>query len=237
MKTSPSSAPSGAPANALPEPYRVAVYYAPAPEDPLWSLGSTWLGRDAATGAAIPQPDIPGLQAATSSPRRYGFHATLKPPMQLAAPLPDFLAAVRALAARLTPFALPTLEVTQLGAFIALCETTPSPALHALADACVTALDSFRRPEDAATQTSRAAGATARQAANIAKWGYPYVLEDWRFHMTLSNALSPNNLAPAAAAFFPNILAAERYVTDLAIFAEPAPGADFSLLARAKLSG
>jgi hypothetical protein len=221
----------------LPEPYRVAVYYAPAVDDPLWTLGSAWLGRDAATGQPVHQPAIPGLGAATSSPRRYGFHATLKPPMQLAAPLPDFLAAVRALAAPLTPVPLPRLEVTRLGAFIALCQTTPSPALHALADACVIGLETFRRPEDDAAQAARAAGATARQAANIARWGYPYVLADWRFHMTLSNALNPNPLAPAAAAFFADALEMPRFVTDLAIFAEPEPGADFNLIARQKLGG
>jgi hypothetical protein len=221
----------------LPEPYRVAVYYAPAADDPLWARGCAWLGRDAATGLAVPQPDIPGLPAATSSPRRYGFHATLKPPMRLCAPLPDFLTAVRALAARLAPVPLPPLGVTELGDFIALCETAPSPALHALADACVTALDIFRRPEDEATRAARAARATARQAQNIARWGYPYVLADWRFHMTLSNPLTPNLLAPAAAAVFADALDTPRLVTDLAIFAEPEPGADFTLIAREKLGG
>ncbi|MBV9811843.1 MAG: hypothetical protein JO326_03780, partial [Acetobacteraceae bacterium] len=64
---------------------RVAVYYAPSPDDPLWECAVRWLGRDPATGASCRQPDVAGIEEATADPRLYGFHATLKPPMRLAA--------------------------------------------------------------------------------------------------------------------------------------------------------
>ena len=78
-------------------PYRVAVYYAPAADDPLWARGCTWLGRDPETGVELPQPDIDGIAAQVTEPRRYGFHATLKPPMQLTGTLDQFLRDVKRL--------------------------------------------------------------------------------------------------------------------------------------------
>ena len=43
---------------------RVALYWAPALDDPLHALGSAWLGRDAETGATLPQTVLPGLDTA-----------------------------------------------------------------------------------------------------------------------------------------------------------------------------
>ena len=65
-------------------PARVAVYYAPRPDDPLFAAGATWLGRDPESDAPAPQPDLPDIVEITAEPRLYGFHATLKPPMRLA---------------------------------------------------------------------------------------------------------------------------------------------------------
>jgi hypothetical protein len=222
---------------ALPEPYRAAVYYAPEVSDPLWTRGCAWLGRDPERGEAVEPPSVFDLAALTSSPRRYGFHATLKPPMRLAGTFAAFLADVRALAATLQPFALPTLGVVALGRFIALCPVEPSDALQALADACVMRLDAHRRPESDAEQAKRGIGRSASQLRNIARWGYPLVLEDWRFHMTLSNPLEDHRLALAAQTHFAEALAMPRRVESLAVFIEPEPGADFRLAHRVRLAG
>jgi Protein of unknown function (DUF1045) len=220
---------------ALPEPYRVAVYYAPAAEDPLWARGCTWLGRDPATGAALPQPDVEGIAAQTTDPRRYGFHATLKPPMRLAGKLDDFLADTESLAQRMQAFTLPRLAVQKIGHFIALCPTVPSPALQALADACVTEFDAHRLAEDAAVMAKRAAGRSARQLAYLERWGYPHVLEEWRFHMTLSNSSDNDFLLPIAEKFFADALALERRVENLTVFIEPAPNTPFQILEHFRL--
>ena len=86
-----------------PSTFRVAVYYAPELDDPLWAAGNRWLGRDPETGATLARPvgtDIPNL---TDEPAAYGLHATLKPPMRLApgTRYEDFSAAVADLAAGL----------------------------------------------------------------------------------------------------------------------------------------
>jgi hypothetical protein len=219
----------------LPEPYRVAVYYAPAAEDPLWARGCRWLGRDPATGASLKQPDVEGIAAHTTDPRRYGFHATLKPPMRLAERLDDFLSDVERLARRLESFDLPTLSVQKISRFVALCPTAPSPALQALADACVTELDAHRRPEDPEALAKRAAGRSIRQLGYLQRWGYPLVLEDWRFHMTLSNSTDHESLLPNAEKFFADALAMDRRVENLTVFVEHEPNTPFQILTTFRL--
>jgi hypothetical protein len=218
----------------LPEPYRAAVYYAPERDDPLWAAGCGWLGGDPETGVLAPQPDVPGIAATTTDPRRYGFHATLKPPMRLRGTFDEFLADVEKLARRLAPFEMPRLHVADDFGFLALL-AEPSAALDEIAAACVTELDAHRLPEDAALQAKRAIGRTEAQLRNLARWGYPYVLEDWRFHMTLSNSGAAAALLEAARRYFAVAMATPRSFESLTIYIEPGPGETFRLVRRVRL--
>jgi hypothetical protein len=218
------------------KPYRVAVYYAPAREDPLWPACCAWLGRDPEAGALCNQPAIEYIGIATSSPRRYGAHATLKPPMRLRGAYGNFVADVESLATRLHNFPMPQLEVVYLKNFLALCPALPSDPLNALAARCVTELDHHRLPEDAAGRAKRAIGRSPSELKNLARWGYPLVLADWKFHITLSDTGAPDLLAPAQAYFAP-ALTQQRMFESLTIFCEDEPGDDFRLAARIKLGG
>ena len=66
---------------------RYGIYV--VPKAALYRAGADWLGWDSETGRAAPQPALDGLPespaALTASPRRYGFHGTIKPPFRLAA--------------------------------------------------------------------------------------------------------------------------------------------------------
>ncbi len=222
---------------------RVAVYYAPPPDDPLFAEAATWLGRDPESNAPAPQPDLPDIAAITAEPRLYGFHATLKPPMRLAEGRQwfDVLEAATALAGRTAPFPLPALAVSDVFGFLALCETTPCPALQALADACVAHLDPFRTPPpDAELARRRRGGLTPQQDAMLVRWGYPYVFETWFFHMTLTRRLTAEEKAiyqPAAERYFARAIATPRQVRDLCLFIQPAPGEPFVIAERLKLRG
>ncbi len=217
---------------------RAAAYYAPAPGDPLWTAGCDWLGRDPQSGRRTVHP---GRDALTADPRQYGFHATLKPPMRLAHPWNALMEDAAALAEGLEAFDLPRLEVADLHGFLALRETAPCPALHALADACVAGLDSHRVPPDAAEiARRRKGGLTAQQDAMLLDWGYPYVFATWRFHMTLTRRLSANEQAavrPQAEAHFAAALALPRRVTDICLFTQAGPDAPFMLAERLPLGG
>jgi putative phosphonate metabolism protein len=220
---------------------RLAVYYAPAQDDPLWSAGCTWTGRDPERDVAVFQPPLPDIAAITREPRGYGFHATLKPPMRLLAPFPLFLRDIEALADRLPSFDLPPLQVTVLDGFLALTPSQPSPRLRDHADACVAALDRLRAPPDEAELARRRApGLNRQEEAMLQRWGYPYVFATWTFHMTLTRRLAPAELdrfQPAAEAHFAASLALPRRVQDLALFIEDEPGAPFRLERRLPLRG
>jgi hypothetical protein len=127
---------------------RVAIYWAPRLDDALHALGSAWLGRDAETGATLPQPGLPGLDitALTADARIYGLHGTLKAPFRLRTDWAALHDAAMALAARTRPFALPPLRLAEHHGFLALLESEPSAELRALCDACVTELDAHRAP-------------------------------------------------------------------------------------------
>jgi putative phosphonate metabolism protein len=222
---------------------RVAIYYAPLPHDPLTALSSAWLGRDPVAGGAVAQPAVEGIGEFTAEPRVYGFHATLKPPMRLVdgANWAGFVAAVRAMAAGLAPFRLPTLAVADLRGFLALRETQACAPLQALADACVERVDSFRMPISAdELARRRRSGLSAEQDAMLVRWGYPYVLNTWFFHMTLTRRLTAEEkrrYQPAADGHFAGALAMPRRVTDIALFVQAAPGDPFVIRQRLPLRG
>ena len=222
---------------------RVALYYAPLPEDPLTRLSSVWLGRDPLTNAPVRQPDLDGIAEITAEPRLYGFHATLKPPMRLRpnTSWTGFMAAVRDMASTIAPFDLPPLQVTDLRGFLALCETERSAPLRALADACVERLDDVRLPPtDDELARRRRASLTPEQDAMLTRWGYPYVFDTWFFHMTLTRRLTDaekSRVLPAARAWFAPALALPRRVEDICLFTQSAPGAAFTLAERIRLRG
>lgn len=178
---------------------RYAIYYTP-PQGSMAEFGASWLGWDAAAGIEVSPPDVPGLNPAeiaaiTNTPRKYGFHGTLKAPFRLAGgTTPDALtAAVAALATRLEPVTLDGLVPARLGGFLALVPEGDASALSDLAARIVTDLDAFRAPSsDADLARRRKSGLSERQEANLVTWGYPYVMEDFRFHMTLTGRLEAN---------------------------------------------
>jgi putative phosphonate metabolism protein len=224
-------------------PARVAAYYAPRPDDPLFVAGATWLGRDPESDAPAPQPDLPDIVEVTAEPRLYGFHATLKPPMRMAEGRQwfDVVEAARALADRTAAFDLPRLAVHDVHGFLALRETAPCAPLQALADACVEHLDPFRAPpSDAELARRRRAKLSVEQDAMLTRWGYPYVFGTWFFHMTLTRRLTVEERAhfqPEAEAYFVRALSVPRRVADICLFVQAAPEAPFVIAERLPLRG
>jgi putative phosphonate metabolism protein len=224
---------------------RYAVYLAPPPDSALWRFGAQALGRDAATGEAIEGFAPRGLspqdwRALTAEPRRYGFHATLKAPFALAegAAREDLESAVAQLAASVTAFDLGALQVSALsfggGGFLALAPVAPPPALGELEARAVRELDRLRAPAtDEEIARRRPDRLTPRQHGYLHAWGYPYVLEEFRLHFTLSGATqTPSPLVEAVAeAFAASVREPQFRVDALTLFVQP-DGGDFRLLRR-----
>ena len=170
---------------------RYAIYYAPDDRD-LATFGASWLGWDIETGRAVAQPAVDGIAEATETPRRYGFHGTLKPPFKLAkgAIEAELVKKTAALAVSTPSVRLSGLALARLGQFLALVPKEETTALGELAFACVSKLDQFRRPASPAElNRRRAAGLSPRQDDLLKKWGYPFVAEEFRFHLTLTGKL------------------------------------------------
>ena len=224
-------------------PYRIALYYAPEAHDPLHERASAWMGRDAVSEAILPQNLVQGvdIQEITADARGYGFHATLKPPFRLQGDVQAALQTARDFAARTASFTLPPLHITDLDGFLALREAAPCPALQALADGAVSALDAHRAPAtEAEIARRKPEKLSLRQREYLAAWGYPYVFAEWRFHMTLTRRLTPAEKAiilPAVTEALGDAPALTRSVSDICIFAQAAPGAPFTILERLMLRG
>lgn len=177
---------------------RYAIYCTPEPGSALDRFGAELLGYDATTGEDLAFPDgilqrVPDWRELTRDPRKYGFHATLKAPHSLAPGKTeaDLLAACGAFARTPRPIPVISPVVGSISGFIAVVPAEPSAELERLAADCVEEFDSFRAPltaEDRARRTPSML--TPRQCEYLDRWGYPYVMEDFRFHMTLTGRLT-----------------------------------------------
>jgi putative phosphonate metabolism protein len=186
---------------------RYAIYYVSAPGTDLDRFGAQLLAYDAFSGEDLPFPDgimkmAPDWRDLTREPRKYGFHATLKAPLSLARDKTEagLVAACEAFAA--TPRPIPVIKpvVGSISGFIAVVPAEPSAELERLAADCTIAFDSFRAPLTAEDRARRNPSAlTPRQCKHLDRWGYPYVMEDFRFHMTLTGRLGAERREPVLA--------------------------------------
>ena len=226
---------------------RYAIYAAPGVRsvDPVAVLlgqkAEQWLGRS--VSARPVNPGVPAgwtraaVDAITVDARRYGFHATLKAPFRLAdGRTPEELdAAVARFAAGTAAVVAPRLPLARLGGSVALVPGTQAPGLHALADDVVMAFDDFRAPPTEAELARRnQAPLTPRQRELLSTWGYPYVLDEFGFHLTLTDRI-PRERRPTVervlTGWFAELLEADVPVDALGVFTEAEPGAPFELTA------
>lgn len=225
---------------------RYAVFFAPRADSALWRFGSDWLGWDAAEREACPPPRVPGLplpqEDIVARPRKYGFHATLKAPFRLAdeRDITELDDALSELALITGAFDLPALQLAALGRFLALVPEKPDARLDALAAECVRQFDGFRAPAGEADRAARRTGGLdAVEAAHLRRWGYPYVLDRYRFHLTMTGPLQPAEQAAVLAALerpLAPVLAEPVRLADVCLFGE-AEGGAFHLLKRYALAG
>lgn len=223
---------------------RYAIYFAPPEGSKLERICSAVLGRCARSGIALGQPAILGIKPTrlaelTASPRHYGLHATLKPPFFLADPHDEteLLESVSMIATKIRAFDLPGLELARIGSFLALTLTTPCPELEDLARICVTVLDSFRRPpHPEELDRRRVRGLNANQERLLNLWSYPYVLEEMRFHLTLTGSIhDPDERERIHAALIPLLAPALRTpvpMREICVFRQTCLQEPFTVLRR-----
>lgn len=221
---------------------RYAVYFAPAEDTALWRLASAVIGWDAVKGEAVTFPaiapcDDPDWVELSEEPRRYGFHGTLKAPFELTQGADEglLLAAADGFARERSGFALDDMTVAAISSFVAVVPGSASEALQRLAADCVVAFEPFRAPMSAADRARRLKSPlTERQIAAVDRWGYPYVFEDFRFHMTLTGPVpeARRGAVRAALAALVEPVARPLAVDAIAVFRQDDRAGRFRQVAR-----
>jgi len=217
---------------------RAAIYFTPAKDDPLTVRAAEWLGRDAFDDCVVRDPD-PLIDELVCEPARYGFHATLKAPFRLAdgTTLNDLDRELAAFAIRTQAFSLGRLTVTRPNRFFALTVQAALPQLFEVEEAVRTAFEPFRAPlTEQELARRQPQSLSERQQMNLSRWGYPYVGQDFRFHMTLTNAIGDEDEAARVEkrlhSQFDPVLEAPVVIGALALFVESRPGAPFYVHSR-----
>ncbi|MBV8924462.1 MAG: DUF1045 domain-containing protein [Bradyrhizobium sp.] len=219
---------------------RYAIYYAPAQGSLLDQFGAEMLGYDAWIGAALPFPDsvleqVPDWRELTDDPRKYGFHGTLKAPMGLnGRNEAELQAACADFARQPRPIPLIAPVVDAISGFIAVVPAGPSRELERFAADCVRAFEPFRAPltpEDRARRNP--SRLTPRQVEYLDRWGYPYVMEEFRFHMTLTGRLDATRRDSVLAMLrerFARLELAELAIDRIALFRQSDAQARFGII-------
>ena len=225
---------------------RFAIYYAPASGSDLDRFGAQLLGYNAFSGAELSFPDgiersVPDWRDLTQDPRKYGFHATLKAPLSLAHDKTEaeLVSACEAFAK--IPREIPVIKpvVGSISDFIAVVPAEPPAELIRFAADCVNAFDTFRAPLSAEDRERRNPSAlSARQREHLDRWGYPYVMEDFRFHMTLTGRLPEQRREPVLAVLRDRFSALDLRtlpIDRLALFRQDNPNSRFRIINHWKL--
>jgi putative phosphonate metabolism protein len=226
---------------------RYAIYYVPDAGSALARFGAGLLGYDAFNGEDLPFPadviaEIPDWADLTNDPRKYGFHATLKAPFSLAPGKTEaeLVTACDAFAATTRTIPAITPVVRTISGFIAVVPAAPSADLNTLAQDCVEAFDGFRAPMTSEDRARRnPAALTARQVEQLDRFGYPYVLKDFRFHMTLTGRLPPPRSAAVLTmlqARFAALGLTSLLIDRIALFRQEAPTSRFQIIRQTTLS-
>jgi putative phosphonate metabolism protein len=217
---------------------RYAIYFIPEENDPLQRMAARWLGRDPFSGSAVEAPAVASLSPGeiafhTASARRYGFHATLKAPFRLAENQTEagLQSALDSFAQNAGPVTIPRLAIGRIDGFFALIPAMPLPELDRFAGEVVREFDRFRAPLSEAEIERRSPDAlSAQEFSNLCQWGYPYVFDAFRFHMTLTGRVGAGEADRVRAALdevFTPLLGSPVAVDGLGLFVEREPGAPF----------
>lgn len=227
---------------------RYAVYYAPDPAEPLWSRASGIIGYDAYTGRAgdLLPPDgwtAAAWHEATREPRRYGFHATLKAPFRLlpGATEAGLLDAAATFSQVHRAIEVGPVCVAGVSSFVAIVPANQTADLMSFAGATVEAFEPFRAPLSEADYARRRPDRLdGVERAYLDRYGYPYVFDRFRFHMTLSGQLDPATREATRLSLetlLHDALPVSMTIDRIAVFRQPTPDSSFSVVATFPLSG
>jgi hypothetical protein len=231
------------PADAPEARARYAVYWTPPPDGPLSILGEQLFGPGRPALAEAIGVEADTLVEATQGPAHYGLHATLRAPFHLAEGVgaDDLHAGLAALAGREAPVTLPEPELAELGPYLVLQPSREPEAVNALAGRIVEAIEPYRAALSAReAERRRGEGLSPRQEEHLRRWGYPYVFDSFRFHITLAGPCDGQTRTLLARALQPQLaplLTSDWTLEAVSLCTQPDRGSPFEVAERFPLGG
>ena len=224
---------------------RYAVYYAPRAGE-FAEAAASWLGWDVTKGCDVDQPSFDGLHLPlselTKAPRKYGFHGTIRAPFRVASNVSEteVRSCVAELARNLAPLQMEGLRLEVLHGFLAFTPKGDLTELMTLGAAVVKGTNALRAPlTDAERARRNPEKLSPRQIELLDLYGYPSVMEEFKFHLTLSDHLTDTQIAPlqaVAETYFLHVMPEPFEIEDLCLFGEDMDGR-FHLIHRYALTG
>jgi hypothetical protein len=205
---------------------RYAIYWTPQPGSGLAAFGEAWFGPKRQTYGL--EPEL--VKRAIKAPSRYGLHATLKAPFRLreGASEGDLQQALDAFCSKRRAPSGGALKLAQFQRYLGLVLDGKTAGIDWLADECVTHFDRFRAPFDQSDRDRRAhAILSAAEEAFLQNFGYPFVLSEFQFHLSLAGPLEKEELEAVAEALRPHLqrfMAEPLKIDGLSLLGERADG-------------
>ncbi|MDR1656170.1 MAG: DUF1045 domain-containing protein [Deltaproteobacteria bacterium] len=214
---------------------RYAVYYVPKKDSLLYSLGRDTLGYCIYEGLKYSSPNPVQVKAA-----KYGFHGTIVAPFRTNLSAQVLAGTLSWAALRLSPVNLTGLKAMALpNGFPALALVDPNPELSKIESSLVRLLTPLRLPLNLIEIQSRGQ-LPPKQLEYALQWGYPWVFEYFRFHLTLGDVedqpMLSERVCRLSKVFTPELLAGE-VLDQLSLCVQPSPHDSFKVLATFGLDG
>ena len=181
---------------------RVAIYFLPKKNSSLENFGKNLLGRDINKKKKISLTRrqkyfinrgftfFDELKDYCEQPAKYGFHATLKAPFRLKRNVKtkNFYDVISHIAAQHSRFKIKGLKIVYSKKFTFITSRKPNKLLINLENDLVKHLDTFRAELNKTEIKKRIPDSlTFKQNKYLKEWGYPFVFDQFKFHMTLMN--------------------------------------------------
>lgn len=218
---------------------RYAVYYVPHHESDLAVFGKSWFGYDLSEGETdrnLHGLDLELVRRVTAKPARYGMHATLKAPFYLAEgySLEQLLDKADRFSKKRKKFTLGKLKIGWHGNTMVLIENQKNHQINQFASQCVLKFEDFRAPLTMKERTRRLEqNLNLHQRLMLEELGYPYVLSEFQFHVTLTDNMTEaekEKIVPALEMTLDGILEKPCEIDGIAIVGDPGNNQPFQMI-------
>jgi len=188
---------------------RYAIYYAPPKESSLEEFGRYWFGWDPLNAKLINNKrrinylnrfgikNLINIDKNVLIAKKYGFHGTLIPPFKLNKNYSTntLFKKTEEIAKKLKKFKFYKFKLKKINNFYAFVQNKKNNNINKLSNRLVRELFKFRSPLTKKEIDRRNPSKLSKLQLNILyKWGYPYLMSEFNFHMTLASEVKGNKL-------------------------------------------